>query len=66
VADGHQLRLELDNWPEEVLVTGSCTLDPVEEHLSVARAVCAHVGLDSTTAIIVEAAEGKPSKPHAS
>ena len=66
--DGHQLRFELDGWPEEVLVTGSCTLDPIEEHLAVARAVCAHTGLSPTAAIIVDAVDSKPtqSKPHSS
>ena len=49
---------------DKVLVTGSCTLDPVEEHIKVARAICVHAELNPESAIIVESSENKPAKPH--
>eukprot|EP00035_Acanthoeca_spectabilis_P002964 m.90509 g.90509 ORF g.90509 m.90509 type:complete len:184 (+) comp11853_c0_seq3:151-702(+) len=63
-ADGHQVTLEIDDCPIEVMVTGSVTLDPQEDHLEVARAICTHVGLDPETDISVEKLAGPVYKPH--
>lgn len=63
-ADGHQVTLEIDDCPIDVMVTGSVTLDPQEDHLEVARAICTHVGLDPETDISVEKLAGPVYKPH--
>ena len=66
VADGFQVRLELEDCPMDVMVTGSCTLDPMTEHVSVAQQICQHVGLDPDTDLIIEATEAAPGKEHKS
>eukprot|EP00036_Acanthoecidae_sp_10tr_P011686 CAMPEP_0182918210 /NCGR_PEP_ID=MMETSP0105_2-20130417/1954_1 /TAXON_ID=81532 ORGANISM="Acanthoeca-like sp., Strain 10tr" /NCGR_SAMPLE_ID=MMETSP0105_2 /ASSEMBLY_ACC=CAM_ASM_000205 /LENGTH=169 /DNA_ID=CAMNT_0025055271 /DNA_START=41 /DNA_END=550 /DNA_ORIENTATION=+ len=62
--DGYQVRLELDDCLVEVMVTGSITLDPVEEHMAVAKAICKHCGLDPEHDLIVEKVENKATKLH--
>jgi hypothetical protein len=67
------VQLEVDDCPIEVMVTGSCTLDPQAEHIAVAHSICRFVGLDSATDIVIDETVAaitkklrEKNKPHSS